>query len=457
MKISEKYPALMKNRALRISKGRNICKNLRTGDCDLLDEQSFVFLRMCNGRYRLQDIISVHTQVFGQKMFSVEVFLEKYKHILNFCDQPAFVPQLENMDVMLSAREIDWPFHPFREETPFSLEVSLTEVCNHRCTYCFQGKEHKHNPGLSLEEWKSVIYQAAGLGVQEIVFTGGEPTLYPDFIELVKTAADNGLYPKISTNGSTLDRPFVEALKGAGAEYIHLSLPAVSPLLYHQITKTKESLEKVKRAIFLLKEKNFYIRAKMVLIPQNTEECSTLLDFCGENHIDMVHLAPFIASTKTGDDYALVPSEEALSQVLKRAEAAEKKYPGMLIAKPATGLWEWKNEKEIVRCGGIKENLTVISNGNITFCEPLGQIQEFILGNVRTHTLAEIWNSEAPDRYTKVSVKDEPCISCEYLESCNTGCFLFSYIAEKDAYSADPRCFRYNGRRICSNPPKDSN
>lgn len=445
---NKEYPVLKRNINLRISKGRKICKNLRTGDCGLLDEGSFAFLSMCNGSYRLEEIFAAHAQVFGNDIFPADVIFEKWVPMLEFSKKPACARQLDNLDILLKARGRDWPYHKFREETPFQLEASLTEVCNHRCSYCYQGNEHRGGQDLLLEEWKKVIEQAAGLGMQEIIFTGGEPTLYPDFTELVKTAVEHGLYPKISTNGSRLDGSVVEALRNAGAEYIHLSLPAVTPSLYGKITGAESSLEKVKHAILLLKQSGFYIRVKMVLTPDNTEETGRLLEFCGENKVDLVHLAPFIASTRTGKDYALVPSEASLAEVMETVEAVGKKYPHMLIAKPALGLWEWRNEKEIVRCGGVKESLTVISNGNITFCESLGEIEEFILGNVRTHTLAEIWNSRIPDRFTVIHAKSEPCKSCEFLESCGTGCFLFSYIAAKDAFSADPRCFRYSGRRI---------
>ncbi len=448
MSIHKEYPVLKRNINLRLSKGRKICRDLRTGDCHLLDEGSFAFLRMCNGRYCLEEIFMAHTQAFGKEAFPIDTIFAKYTPMLDFSKTPACAHQLENIDTMLQARGSNWLYHPFREETPFNLEASLTEVCNHQCSYCYQGSEHMGRPGLLLEEWREIIGQAAKLGVQEIVFTGGEPTLYPDFTELVKTAVAHGLYPKISTNGSTLDRSVIETLHNAGAEYIHLSLPAVTSSLYRKITGAEKSLEKVKEAIPLLKQKGFYIRVKMVLTPQNTQEVGRLLEFCSDNKVDLVHLAPFIASTRTGEDYSLVPSEDALAHVLEVAEAAEKKHPDMLIAKPALGLWEWRDEKEIVRCGGVKESLTIIYNGDITFCESLGGIEEFILGNVRSHMLEEIWNSPIPDRYTITQTKREPCKSCEFLEKCGTGCFLFSYLAQKDAFSTDPRCFRYDGCRI---------
>ncbi|MEY8353903.1 radical SAM protein [Lachnospiraceae bacterium 54-53] len=448
MSIFEEYPVLKRHMNLRISKGRKICRNLRTGDCELPDEGSFAFLSMCSGSHRLKDIFTAHTQVYGREVFPVDDILKKYGHLLDFSSLPARARQLEHMAEMLKARRSRWPYHPFREETPFRLEASLTEVCNHRCSYCYQGSEHKDEHGLHLEEWKDVMKQAAELGVQEIVFTGGEPTLYRGFLELVKTAVSHGLYPRISTNGSTLDPAMTGALHEAGAEYIHLSLPAVTSALYGRITGAEKSLDQVKRAIPLLKRSGFYIRVKMVLTPENTMEAGRLLEYCGENGVDLVHLAPFIASTRTGKDYALVPDEDSLVRVMKTAEAAEKRYPDLVIAKPALGLWEWRNEKEIVRCGGVKESLTVIHNGNITFCESLGGIDGFVMGNVRSQTLEEIWNSPIPDRYTVTQAKSEPCKSCEYLEKCGTGCFLFSYMAQKDAFSADPRCFRYNGHRI---------
>lgn len=444
----EQYPRLRRNIYLRISKGRYIYKDMRSGDCNLVDTDSFAILRMCNGENKLKEMAAAYKQMPGGRNITAEAILEKYAEILVFSEKPSKAHQLDHIDSMLSARKVNWPYHPFREETPFQLEASLTEVCNHRCSYCYQGNEHADKDHLSLNEWIDVIEQAAGLGVQEVVFTGGEPTLYPGFMEIVNNTTLHGIFPRISTNGSTLNDDLIESLHEAGAEYIHLSLPAVTSELYGKITGKEESLKKVTRAIRRLKERDFYIRVKMVLTSDNTDEVTNLLDYCAENGVDTVHLAPFIASTRTSEDYAMIPPEHSLAEVLKAADAAEQKYPEMLIAKPGLGLWEWRNEKEIVRCGGIKDSLTVINNGNITFCEALAGVDEFIIGNVRHKKLDAIWNSPIPDRYTTIKATREPCKSCEYLSGCGTGCFLFSYMAQHDPYAADPRCFKYAGHRF---------
>lgn len=81
-------------------------------------------------------------------------------------------------------------------------ELILTDLCNFKCTYC-RGPKHKRDPYMPYERAEEIVRLWASEGLQNIRFSGGEPTLYkklPDLVVLAKELGVNRI--AISTNGS---------------------------------------------------------------------------------------------------------------------------------------------------------------------------------------------------------------------------------------------------------------
>lgn len=113
------------------------------------------------------------------------------------------------------------------------LRLSLTELCNFKCAYClpngYQKPEVKVNE-LSLLEIQNLIYGCATAGFKKIRFTGGEPTLRPDLLNIIEAASNNSSIEKIalSTNGWNLKRIAAE-LKLAGVTHVNVSVDSLDP------------------------------------------------------------------------------------------------------------------------------------------------------------------------------------------------------------------------------------
>ncbi|MBE9554018.1 MAG: radical SAM protein, partial [Proteobacteria bacterium] len=108
-------------------------------------------------------------------------------------------------------------------EAPLALLAELTHRCPLRCVYC-------SNPlaldpsGSELDEgaWKSVLDQAADMGVLQVHFSGGEPTARKDLEALVAHADGRGLYVNLITSGVMLTEDRVAALADAGLAHVQL-------------------------------------------------------------------------------------------------------------------------------------------------------------------------------------------------------------------------------------------
>ena len=133
-----------------------------------------------------------------------------------------------------------------------SVRVSVTDKCNFRCTYCMpaEGLEWlRRDEILSFEEIHRLVGIMAGMGVDEVRLTGGEPLVRRDLPTLVEMLAKTPGVADLSltTNGVLLDRlagPLVEA----GLRRLNVSLDSLSHVRFAEITR-RDALDKVLRGL----------------------------------------------------------------------------------------------------------------------------------------------------------------------------------------------------------------
>src|SRR5262249_49899724 len=93
-----------------------------------------------------------------------------------------------------------------RQALPLAVLAELTHRCPLQCPYCSNPVElERASAELTTDEWKGVMDQLAGLGVLQFHFSGGEPTVRKDLVELVAHATSLGLYTNLITSAVLLD------------------------------------------------------------------------------------------------------------------------------------------------------------------------------------------------------------------------------------------------------------
>jgi len=126
------------------------------------------------------------------------------------------------------------------------LRVSLTDRCNFRCTYCSPA-EHEANDGLlTLGELTRLFRLFAGLGMQRIRLTGGEPTLRRDLVEIVAAAASTpGVVDvALTTNGHRLAE-LAGPLAEAGLGSLNVSLDTLRADRLHDVSGHGARLDRI--------------------------------------------------------------------------------------------------------------------------------------------------------------------------------------------------------------------
>ena len=120
------------------------------------------------------------------------------------------------------------------------LRLSLTDVCNFRCSYCLPDgyrKAHGAPSNMSGEEIRRLVAAFAELGLWKVRLTGGEPTLRQEFIEIARTVAGVEGIRKVAvtTNGYRLAER-AQSYADAGISAINISMDSLKPERFRAIT-----------------------------------------------------------------------------------------------------------------------------------------------------------------------------------------------------------------------------
>ena len=119
------------------------------------------------------------------------------------------------------------------------LRISLTDKCNLRCVYCMP-EEMLFRPTrelLTRDEILRLVRLFVDLGIDKVRLTGGEPTVHPDLIPIVRGIRDAGVRRiSMTTNGLRLAR-LARPLKEAGMERVNISIDTLQADKFQRITR----------------------------------------------------------------------------------------------------------------------------------------------------------------------------------------------------------------------------
>lgn len=103
---------------------------------------------------------------------------------------------------------------------------NMTQRCNLKCVHCYAHavEPSRHKDPISTDQAKAIIDDLAAFGAPVMLFSGGEPLVREDLVELAKYATSRGMRAVISTNGTLITKAKARELKGVGLSYVGISL-----------------------------------------------------------------------------------------------------------------------------------------------------------------------------------------------------------------------------------------
>lgn len=198
------------------------------------------------------------------------------------------------------------------------LRLSVTEVCNFRCTYCLPDGYRKSGPMdfLAPEEVERLVRVFAQLGIRKVRLTGGEPTVRKDLAQLIAcVSAQTGIDKvALTTNGWNLSG-HVDEWVDAGLTNLNVSMDALDREAFHRITghdRLNDVLSGLERAQALPLNA---VKVNAVLLRDGLDEdFSSWTGFVRERAISV----RFIELMRTGDNKAFFDAQHVSGQVLRR-------------------------------------------------------------------------------------------------------------------------------------------
>ena len=324
---------------------------------------------------------------------------------------------------------------------PLSLLCELTYRCNLACPYCYNPLAlQEYRDELSTQQWCDVLSDAAGLGVVQAHFSGGEPTLRRDLAPLVGSAARAGLYTNLITQGTFLDEALLDRLLENGLDHIQISIQAPEQELADRFAGAAVH-EKKLDALRRVRVREVALTLNCVLHRGNHDSIEDTIAFAERFGIARLELANVqFYGWAYRNRAALMPTLQQVRRGEEVVAAARERLRGTMEILYVLPDYFGEFPKPCMNGWG-NEFMTVTPNGYVLPCPAASAIRGLRFDNVRNRRLGEIWgNSEAFARYRGTGWMPEPCRTCERRELDWGGCRCQAFLLAGDAGVTDPAC-----------------
>ena len=340
---------------------------------------------------------------------------------------------------------------------PLGLLAELTHACPLACAYCSNPLElTRRADELDTEDWRRVLTQAADLGALQCHFSGGEPLLRRDLVDLVAHAAGLSYYSNLVTSAIGLTEDKARALRDAGLDHVQISIQADEPVLSDRLAGIASFDRKI-AAARLVKEMDWPLTLNVVLHRQNLDRVGAILEWVEELGADRVELANtqyYGWALRNREN--LLPSREQLERAETVVRAARERLRGRTdviwvlpdyyerYPKPCMGGW------------GARQ-FVVGPEGNAWPCLAAHELP-LPHANVREHSLEWIWRSSPMfEAFRGTDWMSDPCRTCDRREVDLGGCRCQAFALTGDATRTDPVCHLSPDRELIDAAVREAN
>jgi len=324
------------------------------------------------------------------------------------------------------------------QPSPIHLYLYLSDLCNHNCSFCAYRQDgytttelfisHNEdgsvikNPNrmLTLEKVISILDDAALLDVKAIQFTGGgEPTLHPNFAEIVDIAHALGIETSLVTNGSRLNERAISALMKSS--WVRISLDAGTKETYksiRQINKDNEFENVLANVKALVKERDrvksdLYIGISFVVTKDNWEEIPLACDLANGAGADSIRYASRF--TNENDDYYKDFGDEAEALIKKEMAMRANESTSFNII---NSLSERRDDLRLGspdydRCAYQQLATFIGADMNLYTCCCNAYNNRGLIGSIKDCRFLELWNSKKKEIFMS-TFNARNCERCQF-------------------------------------------
>ncbi|NTU98814.1 radical SAM protein [Candidatus Falkowbacteria bacterium] len=310
---------------------------------------------------------------------------------------------------------------------PALVDLQITELCNLACPHCYaeSGRTGKHLP---LSEMLPLFKECSELGVLEVALGGGEPTLHPEFEEILKTIADLDMVPNLATNGRAMTLKTARLIKKyAGA--VALSVEFIGDKF-----KKRRGFEFTDwlKAVAKLKAVGVRLVFQLTVSSSNIDELPEVVDYLiGLKPYAIIFLTYKPAGRGKQFDAPLATLDfshvkKQLRKVFAMSNGKVKFGYDCCMGQGLVG-WGLAGDEEIEGCSALRSSLAIDVDLNLYPCS----FSAIPVGNLRNNTMMELWSSDKAEFFRnnfEQNRKKQGCKDCSYGSRCLGGCPEFKLL-----------------------------
>jgi radical SAM protein with 4Fe4S-binding SPASM domain len=326
-----------------------------------------------------------------------------------------------------------------RDGRLLSLEIEFSLRCDFRCPYCYVGNGRSYEDELSPDEIRHIVIQARDLGAKRIIILGGEPSIYPDILDMIGFIRDQGLEAEMFTNGSGITPAFAGELSRHKVRVV-LKLNTLDEKLQDRLAGKAGASGIIHTALHNLKQAGYpsrdcFLAVSTIICRQNLDEVPNLWQWLRDQDIEpYFEMITPQENAKRNRWLDVTPAE--LGEVFARLSAIDRSQYGRA--------WDPQPPLAGNKCLRHQFSCLVTAKGDVTPCVgvtiPVGNVRKDRLSDIirNSHVLRNL-------RDYRNTIKG-PCRTCEKAVECY-GCRGASFQLTGDYLASDPMCWRNIGRQ----------
>ncbi|MEJ2745124.1 MAG: radical SAM protein [bacterium] len=341
---------------------------------------------------------------------------------------------------------------------------NCTLRCNLNCRHCYSDSGEKAaGEELSSAEAREMISDLARYGVPVLLFSGGEPLLRPDVMELGAWAAGRGIRTVLSTNGTLIGNGEAAAIRESGFSYVGVSLDGLGND-NDRFRGVAGAFDKAMDGMRHCLSAGLKTGLRVTLTRRNLTQLEPLLDLARREGLARVCVYHLVycgrGSDMARDDLAPDEARGAMDAIIRKARecyADDKEFEILTVDNHADGVYIYRKllaedpgraeaaRSLLERAGGNRSGIGIacIDAGGMVYPDQF--MRQSPVGDVREKEFSEIWSDSgnpilAPLRDRKGLLKGR-CGRCSWKGICNGNMRARALAIHGDLWAEDPACY----------------
>ena len=341
---------------------------------------------------------------------------------------------------------------------------NVGQRCNLKCVHCYSQSKDIEYPGeLNTKEAKAMLDGLAEFGAPVILFSGGEPLMRKDLMELITYAKDKGLRAVISTNGTLITEEKAEELKQFGLSYVGISLDGLRETndKFRGIEGAfDDALQGIRNCLKL----GIKVGLRFTINKRNAQDIPGIFELIEKEKIPRVCFYHLVYSGRGSrlmeEDLTHEETRNVVDLIIDKTKEAHdrgNKIEVLTVDNHADGPYIYQRllKEDPKRAAEVLEllkwnegnssghGLACISWDGAVHADQFWR--EYTFGNVRERKFGEIWEDKSNSLLTKLKDKKHHvkgrCSKCKWLDICSGNFRARAEAYYGDKWEPDPACY----------------